>query len=70
MIEGFDKVNIFCGHCNSTDVKVIERFNGEDVVPEDIYNDYKNGNGVVVQCKVCGDITGWLIKMTGVVKDE
>ena len=69
MSDGMHKVDIHCGHCMSIHVKVVDRFNGEDVVPDDYTSD-TDGNGVVVQCNDCNDVTGWLIKMTGVVKAE
>jgi hypothetical protein len=56
-----------CGHCMSEDTYEITAFKGKRVIPEDVYND--NSSGIVVKCRDCGDITGYLVIMTGVVED-
>ena len=53
-----------CGHCDSRNVFIIQTWRGEFVIPDPKgYCD----SGIVVQCKECGDITGYLIEMTGVI---
>jgi hypothetical protein len=51
----------------SEDTYEIAAFKGKRVIPEDVYND--NSSGIVVKCRDCGDITGYLVIMTGVVED-
>ena len=60
--------NFYCGRCMSNDTKEIEYFKGESVKPDDYLDD--NNTGIVVQCQSCNEITGYLILMTGVVKNE
>lgn len=58
----------YCGYCMSDDVKRIREFKGEQVIPEDKYDD--SNTGIVVQCNKCDEITGFLVILTGVVPDE
>ena len=62
--------NFYCGHCMSNNTEEIEHFQGEKVKPENFFTYDDKYTGVVVQCKDCGDITGFLVIMSGVVKDE
>jgi len=59
--------NFYCGHCMSNNVIEIETFEGEAVIPDDKY--YDGNTGIVVKCKDCGDVTGFLIIVTGVVSE-
>lgn len=65
-IKGIE--NLYCGHCMSEDVYEIKHFQGEEVEPEGIDGNW--GAGIVVQCRDCGDITGWLFAMVGVCPVE
>ena len=60
--------NFYCGHCMSNDVEEVDSFEGELVKPEDVYRD--NNSGIVVRCKKCGDVTGFLIILSGVVSED
>lgn len=54
--------------CESKDVRIVTRFEGDDVIPDDKYGD--NNTGIVVRCNKCDDVTGYLIIPTGVCVDD
>jgi len=56
-----------CGYCDSKNVYIVQTFKGEFVEP-----DPKGccDRGIVVKCRDCNDVTGYLIEMTGVVPVE
>lgn len=64
-----EKVNLGrlfpCHFCSSDDVERIYNFENKRVEPDDKYND--GNNGIVVKCRDCGEITGYLIILTGVL---
>ena len=61
--------HFYCGHCESNDVKEIEHFNGEYVVPENPYNPDDN-RGIVVLCNICNEITGFLVLPVGAISRD
>ena len=62
----------FCHRCDSKNLEKIDRFQGKPVVPEPLDENitWFNQRGVVLKCKDCGEITGYLITPRGVVDEE
>ena len=56
-----------CGHCMSNNVYSITEWKGKAVVPDPLCD---IDSGIVVKCRDCGDITGYIIHMTGVIGAE
>jgi len=61
-----------CMFCDSDNVKIIETYKGEQVKPDPLGEccTYFNQMGIVVKCKDCLEITGYLITPRGVVGDD
>jgi hypothetical protein len=66
---------MICGNCLSDDVEEVQSFEGELVeADENLYeppseNLYEPpSSNIVIQCRKCGDVTGYLLYMTGVVR--
>ena len=62
--------NFYCGHCMSENVEETEYFQGDKVKPEDCISWEDKHSGIVVRCKDCDDVTGFLIIITGVIDDK